>query len=267
MEFLEDNESLHLASLKLIRDSLKDTRIKFDAITKDEWATFEAAVSLYFQTLNLTGRVVKSSDKELASLEVLGTAVKRVISSLSLLESGFPEESRMILRNCLEFILISIDIIHNNESLKKWLETSGDVLETAERGEWYFKASKIEARVREDKDKIYPDIERKMVSDIYREWKIISNAILHAHSKAQLKSSVKDGILQVMSLSGAPVYKNIFRQYSVFVFNIVNVLIGISRYRRLISESEELLEESHSVLRSYKEVKDMIVKDGGLARN
>lgn len=242
-----------------IEKGLQETRAKFYSVTEPIRGKLSKTVELHFNTSALIGRVVKTGDDEKYALEVLAAAFRRIISSFVLLESGLPQEAHSILRNHLEFILIGIDIIYNDESLKEWKKTVNDDLSKIDPEDWYFTKSRICKRILNDTRAIYPKEEISAAQDIEKEWIRISNQSVHAHSYAQIKHFLdKNGDFQLLGLKAAENYERDFLVYKRLIFNVTVILIGIPKYKKLIAESQELAELSSKVAKMYLKIQGEI---------
>lgn len=258
---------MEVTNFKDLLDSLSETRKKFYATVLSETQPLEAVVNLFFHLIGLIRIVAKESDHERFSIEVLSTAFRRVIASIVLLESGLSQEAHMLLRNSLEFMLIGIDITYNSSSLEKWKQTINDDLDNNFPDEWYFKKSKICKRIEDNEHNLYPDLERKLVIGvtgsnrygICQEWERISNKSLHAHSQAQLRDLFnRTGQFRLLALKKKDRYKTDFIEYSRFIWEIINVLYGIPKYRKLIGENTALTVQTNHFVDQYKKIMEKI---------
>lgn len=215
-----------------IEAALLTTRETFRKITGGVRSLLDDSFALYFDFMTLTESWIKSDDEEVYAVEILAVVVRRIVASLALLESGLPQEAHMILRNALELMLVSIDVTYDEQSLEKWKATAQEALKKSDHKRWYFTPKRILERITASAGGVYPAIERALASDIYSEWKLISNISLHAHSYAQIRSlSDGSGNFQLLGLRKADDYAKDFRQYGVLLFNVVSILMGIPRYR------------------------------------
>jgi hypothetical protein len=237
---------------------LKNTRERFHEITTPINDIIKDPIDLYIDTINLIKIFANDKDHEHYALEVLMTAFKRTLSSLILLGSGLPKEAHIILRNVLEFVLISIDIIYNSDSLEEWRKTTDENLENHE--DWYFSKNEMCNRIKINKNNFYPEAEIALAENIKKEWEKISNILVHAHSYAQIKDLFNGGAFQVFGLKAIEDYKRDFLIYRSFIMNIITILIGIPAYRKLIIESKDsdVIKKSNEIAERYEKM----IKEG-----
>lgn len=233
-----------------LEKALKETREEFRKTTAPIKSLLDRAVSLFFESVDLIRTVAKDGDDEKYALELLATTFRRIVSSIVLLESGFPQEAHMVLRNAWEWQLIAIDIAYNRASLQEWEKTTKEDLEDYD--EWYFKTSKVYKRISNNEENVYPELERKLAENTYEDWKRISNKSLHAHSQVQIRSLFDErGNFQLMGRKTIEHYKENYRLYQSIIFNIVSLLFGISKYRDLIGKNPILKERRDRFAANY----------------
>lgn len=256
---------MEVTNFKDLLDSLSDTRKKFYISAMSETRILESVVNLFFDLLSLIKAVVQDSDDERFTIEILATAFRRVIASIILQESGLSQEAHMLLRNALEFMLIGIDITYNPNSLKEWKETISDDLNADSFDDWYFKKSKICKRIGDNEQGLYPELERQLVIGvegsgrygICQEWERISNKSLHVHSQAQLRNLFDEGgNFRLLALKEKNSYRKDFLEYSRFVWEIINLLYGIPKYRRLIGRNASLTQRANNFVERYNKIKE-----------
>lgn len=195
---------------------------------------------LYFNATDLIKKVASKDDEEKLILEIINISFRRMLSSFFLLESGFAQEARMLLRNFLEYILIIIDITYNPASLVKWEKTEHDNLDNGN-GEWYFSASKIIDRIKVDVSGVYPHEEKKNAINAHSEWKKISNQILHAHSRSQTKNIIKQNNIELFGWCSLDDNKKHFNVYRELLLALIQEIIFIPKYKEKISQSKEFI--------------------------
>src|SRR3989344_1917106 len=89
--------------------SLIDGRERFYKDTEFIKSRLAEVFDLYFSATDLVKKVASKDDEERLIPEILSISFRRILSSFFLLESGFAQEARMLLRNFLEYLLITID--------------------------------------------------------------------------------------------------------------------------------------------------------------
>lgn len=224
-------------SLQDIEESLLATRESFRETSNEVRYLLADSFALYFDFMELVKSWTTSNDEEVYVIEIVATVVRRVVASLVLLESGLPQEAHMVLRNALELVLVAIDVIHNSCSLETWKASAHDDVSIANGTEWYFKPSKTKRRITENADGVYPAVERQLASNIYDEWRRVSDISVHAHSYAQITVLCNgSGGFQLFGLKQARDYAKDFMAYGVFLFNTVSILMGIPRYRQALDD-------------------------------
>jgi hypothetical protein len=243
---------LEVHSLPDIENALVETRQEFRKTTAPIRNLLDSAVSLFIEGTNLIKSVAKDTDDERYALEVLATTFRRVVSSIVLLESGLPQEAQIVLRNALEWMLIAIDITYNKASLEEWEKTIVDNLKDINYDDWYFSTSKICKRIDKNEGKVYPELERKLATHIRKQWRLISNMSVHAHSQAQIRSLFSGtGSLQLLGRKTVESYEKDFKTYSAIIFDIISLLIGIPKYEGLIGKTEALLVRRDNFAQNY----------------
>jgi hypothetical protein len=254
---------MEVHSLQDIEKALKETREEFCKTTIPIRDMLDMAVSQFVEAIDLTKAVAKDTDDEKYALEVLATAFRRVIASMVLLESGLPQEAHIVLRNALELMLIAIEIIYNRASLEEWKKTVNDDLKNINHDDWYFVKSKICRRIDKNEKNLYPELERRLAlglegvsgHGICKEWQIISNMSVHAHSQAQIRQLFdSSGNLQLLGRKTVDSYEKDFAQYQIFIVNIISLLIGIPRYRDLIGRTESLSARANRFAENYSKL-------------
>lgn len=229
---------------------LKNGRIDFYKNTKNIRSELSQVFTLYFDLLEIIKKVVSDKDQERFILEATGIAFRRLLSSFIMLESGFNQEARMLLRNFLEYALIIIDIIYNNVSLNEWEKTEYDNLDNKSDA-WYFKPRKIINRIKLDTEGIYPPEEKFNAENIYSEWENISNQVLHAHSRSQTKKIFKDGFIEVYGWYSGEGYRKGFGVYREYLIALIQEIIFIPKYKEKIGKSSELLGLSEIITQKF----------------
>lgn len=234
---------------------LKDTRSRFYNTTNSIAIRMVEAVDLFNEALGLTGTIAKDTDDERYALEAYMVSFRRIIASFILLESGLPQEAHMILRNAIEWILIGIDITYNKSSLEEWKKT--DKVDFEDSGNWYFKARNVVDRIEKNENKVYPELERISAKEQYlKEWQYISNKSVHAHSKAQIAELFDSkGNFQLLGLKALEAYEKDFIMYQKMIFDLVTHIIGIPKYRDIISKSEIVAERRKTFVKKYEKIK------------
>lgn len=240
---------------------LRQTRLLFYKTAKPKFTILEQVINLFFEQVSLVKSVAHESDKEKYSLEVIATAFRRVISSIVLLESGLSQEAHILLRNSIELMLIFIDITYNNKSLEEWKKSERDNLDEDSSSNWYFRKKDVCKRINENNGFLYPDLERKLAIDpdgklgwsLSLEWKRISNKSLHTHSQAQVRPLFnKLGQFQIFGLKKDTHYERDFQTYSKIIFDLVTLIVGIPKYRRLIGSNIMLTDQANNFSEKYK---------------
>lgn len=259
-------EAILIKDFKSIFKGLAHSRKLFHKINK-EYDHLESAVDLLFQLIELISRVAKREDEERYALEVILVIFRRIVGSLSLLESGLSQEAQMLLRNAIEFMLIFIDITYNKQSLEEWKKTESEDLIKAYYEDWYFAKEKIEKRIKEDKNGIYPPLEKNLVTgtsgtntwSLVKEWAKISNQSLHAHSQAQLRAFFNEnGTFQILGLKDQEKYKKDFSVYARIFFDLTSLLMGIPKYAKLVHQQEDLKSRLVTFKTNYLTLKEKI---------
>jgi len=241
---------MEVHSLQDIEDALLETRREFHKTTFPIRSLLDRAVSQFVEVIDLIKTVANDTDDERYALEVLVTAFRRIIASVVLLESGLPQEAHMILRNALELMLIAMDITYNRASLEEWKKTIKDDLRDYD--EWYFRKSKMCKRIDNNEGNVYPQLERKLASHTCKEWELISNMSVHAHSQAQIRKLFDSrGAFQLLGRKTIENYKKDFEMYQFIILDIVALLIGIPKYRDLIGKTEELSVRRNRFAQNY----------------
>lgn len=232
---------MEIHGLQDVENALLKTREEFHKTTVSIRSLLDRVVSLFLEAIGLIRAVAKDTDDERYALEVLATAFRRVIASVVLLESGLPQEAHMVLRNALELMLIVIDITYNRASLEEWKKTVNDELRNINHDEWYFSKRKVCKRINNNAGNVYPKLERKLALHTCKEWELISNISVHAHSQAQIRKLFdSSGNFQLLGRKTVENYEKDFKLYQELIFDIVSLLIGIPKYRDFISEAKGL---------------------------
>jgi len=254
---------MEIHSFQDIEIALAKTREEVYNTTAPIRSLLDTAVSLFFEAADLMKSVAKDTDDERYALEVLATAFRRVIASVASLETGLPQEAHMILRNALELMLIAIDITYNRASLEEWKKTISDDLKDTNYDEWHFTKSKICKRINSNEGNVYPELERKLTlgikgmsgHGICKEWQVISNMSVHAHSQAQIRKLFdSSGNFQLLGRKTVENYEKDFRQYQYFIVDIISLLIGIPKYRDLIGKTEVLSARRNRFAENYSKL-------------
>lgn len=242
-----------------ILQSLKENREKFYSDTENIKEPLADVFNLYLDTLNLVKGVALKDDDEILILETLNVSFRRIISSFVLLESGLFQESRMLLRNFLEYALIAIDITYNPQSLIEWKKTINDSYDDINNyNDWYFKPSKIVIERIRNNPNLYPKEEAVNADFMLSEWKKISNEILHAHSRVQTKNILKENSLELLAGKTTENYKKDFLTYIGLLVPITQQLIFIPKYQKKISDSKELALQSGLIAGKFEKYQKII---------
>ena len=221
-----------------IYDSVIETRRRFREIAGPVRHLLDDQFSLYFLSMEIIGPATNETATEVDVLEVFGAVVRRVVASIVLLESGLPQESHSVLRSALELMLIGVDIAHNPESLEKWKATGNDDFLAPERGEWYFKHSKVIKRILANANGVYPHFDQEMVRNINNEWNLSWKMSLHVHSLARIKRlSDGKGNFQLLGIMATEDCEKNFKAYGAFLSNMVSILIGLPKYRACLKNA------------------------------
>ncbi|MBI3260282.1 MAG: hypothetical protein HYZ54_12550 [Ignavibacteriae bacterium] len=141
--------------------SLKEMRETFYINSTDSKPILEEAINLWVDTRKLIAKVVEKGDEEINILQVLDTVIRRIISTYILIESGLTIEANIVLRNAIEFLMISIDISVSKDRLRIWIESENNSIEKDENVTWHFKPKEFFEKVKKDKE--YPKWERDMI--------------------------------------------------------------------------------------------------------
>jgi hypothetical protein len=222
--------------LQNLQENRKNFYVDIDNIKEELFDVFD----LYLETQELIGKVASRDDKEVLIIETLGVGFRRIIGCFILLESGLLQESRMLLRNFLDYALISIDITYNAESFFEWEKTAADDLEKmSDHKSWYFKPVKIIERMNQNVS-LYPVDEVTNAKNMYAEWNRISNDVLHAHSRTQINNIVKEEGIEIFGHKSVEEYKKIFNVYMNLLLAIIQQTIFIPKYRERVLKSIEL---------------------------
>jgi hypothetical protein len=258
-----EEQKLEIHGFQDIEKSIEITRQEYHKTTTPIKHILESPINLLIESLRLIGNVAKLNDEEHYILEILIVAFRRLIASIISLESGLPQEAHMVLRNTLEWKLIAIDITYNKNSMVEWIKTSQ--ANEIDNNDWYFTPRKIWLRIEVDKENmIYPKLENSLAENIYKEWKLISNKSLHAHSHLQIKQLfTSDGTFQFLGRKTVDNYEINFRTYKAIIFNIVSLLVGIPKYRELIGKTETLKIQRDNFAIHYAKIRDESVASGG----
>lgn len=250
---------MEIHSFQDIEIALAKTREEVYKTTVPIRSLLDTAVSLFLEAADLMKSVAKDTDDERYALEVLAAALRRVIASIVLLESGLHQEAHMVLRNPLELMLIAIDITYCEDSLEEWKKTIGDELKDINHDEWFFKTSKVYTRISDNERNFYPKLEKTLATNIYQEWKFISNKSLHAHSQAQIRTLFNSrGNFQLLGRKTLEKYEKDFRMYQGIIFDISTLLCGIirrPRYRDLINKNKALLAKANRFAENYSKLR------------
>jgi len=252
---------VEIHGLQDIEKALLETREEFRKTTVPIRSLLDRAVSLLLEAFRLIRAVAKDTDEERYTLEVLATTFRRVIASIVLLESGLAQEAHMVLRNALELMLIAIDITYNGVSLEEWEKTISEDLKDYDG--WYFTKSKMCKRINNNEGNVYPELERKLAQHTCKEWEVISNKSLHAHSQVQIRKLFDPGgNFQLLGRKTVEKYKGDFKMYQELIFDIVSLLIGIPKYRDLIGKTEGLSIARNKFAENYLKLKEELSVTG-----
>ena len=248
--------------------SLTNGRKRFHKDTEFIKLKLAEVFELYFNATDLIKKVASKDDKEKLILETIGISFRRMLSSFFLLESGFTQESRMLLRNFLEYLLIVIDITYNPASLAEWKKTEHDNLDDKPNS-WYFKAKNIKERIESDTNELYPCEEKKNATNAYSEWIKISNQILHAHSRAQTKNIIKQNNLELFGWCSFDDNKKHFNIYRELLLVLIQETIFIPKYKEKISQSKKLASLAEIVADKFNKYQNIIAceREIGLKEN
>lgn len=251
-----------------ILESLINGRKKFHKDNEFIKLRLAEVFDLYFSSTDLIKKVVLKDDKEKLILEVISISFRRILSSFFLLESGFAQEARMLLRNFLEYLLIIIDITYNPASLAEWKKTEHDNLDDRS-NPWYFSAGKVKDRIESDTSDIYPVEEKANTINAYSEWIKISNQILHAHSRAQTGNIIKQGNLELFGWYSLADNKKHFNVYRELLLALVQEVIFIPKYREKILHSKKLTPLAEIVADRFNKYQRVIAceREVGLKEN
>jgi hypothetical protein len=253
-----------------LEKSLLYIRTEFDKSTSSVKHIIEKPINLLFGWMALIKTIAVTTDDESYILEVLTAAFRRVLSSYVLLESGFKRDSVITVRNYIELMLIAIDITYNQSSLEEWKKSGKDEIFIDSRENWYFKKSKICARIEENKENIYPEYARNLAvgkeegkgRSLCREWNIISNIVGHEHASSQILQLLKTrGHFPILEGATAKTCQSVFRDYRLFLLDIISLLVRIPKYRDRISSDNTILEKANSLSREYDELINEILLD------
>jgi len=247
-----------------IENALIETRQEFHKTTAPIKSSLDSGVNLLSEALGLLGIVSKDTDDELYALKMHLTAFGRVIASLVSLESGFPDEAQMILRNALEWELIAVDIFNNKDSLDKWKKTGTDDLKDS--GKWIMQATSSYERINKNEENLYPTLDMMYARHLRQQWKTISSGTVHAHSQAQIDrlfdSKGNFALLRRKTIEG---YKIAFQMYQGIMFDISGYLYEIMRrpkYRDLINKNKSLLAKANRFADNYSKLKEELSAKG-----
>jgi len=237
--------------------SLIDGRERFYKDTEFIKSRLAEVFDLYFSATDLVKKVASKDDEERLIPEILSISFRRILSSFFLLESGFAQEARMLLRNFLEYLLITIDITYNSERLIEWGKTEHDNLDD-KLDTWSFRASEVKKRIESDITGMYPTEEKANAINAYSEWIKISNQILHAHSRAQTKNIVKQSNFELFGWYSLDDYKKIFNVYRELLLALIQEIIFIPKYRKKILQSKELASLAEIVADKFSKYQKII---------
>jgi hypothetical protein len=262
--------SMAISNFAEIEKTLLKMRTEFNSSINSEKYIIEKPINLFFDWMELIKTVAVNTDDERYVLEVLTAAFRRIISSYILLESGFIRESAMPVRNYIELMLIAIDITYNQSSLEEWKKSTKDELFLDSREDWHFKKAKICARIKENKENIYPEYARILAvgkgkeegRSLCREWNIISNISGHEHASSQIRQHLKKpGRFSILERATVQTSQGIFKNYRLFLIDIISLLMRIPKYREKISSDNTLLEKANSLSREYDALINEILSD------
>ena len=254
---------MEINNLAELENSLLFTRTEFNQSIKSIKYIIEKPINLLFNWIKIVKSVATNTDDERYILEVLVTAFRRVISSCVLLESGFIRESLIPIRNYQELMLIAIDITYNKQSLLEWKRSDKDESIMNSRENWYFKKIKICKRIEEDNDNVYPLYARNLAigkdsekgRSLSREWNMVSNLAGHEHASSQIRQLLKKpGHFSILERATVQTCQSIFKDYRLFLLDIISLLIRIPKYRDKISIDSSILEKANSLSQDYDEL-------------
>jgi len=255
--------SVEINNFTELEKSLIEMRTEFTNSTNTIKNIIEKPINQFFSWMELIKTIATDTDDERYILEVLTTAFKRIISSYILLESGFIRESVLPIRNYIELTLIAIDITYNQSSLEEWKKSDKDELIIDSREHWYFKKASICKRIEDNLNDIYPIFTRNLAigndaqkgRSLCREWNTISNVAGHEHTSAQLRQLLKKpGHFSILESVTVKTLKDIFKNYRLFLLDIINLLIRIPKYRDIIIKDGSLLEKANVLSQDYDEL-------------
>jgi hypothetical protein len=262
--------SMAINNFSELEKSLLNMRTEFNSSTNSIKYIVEKPINLLFDWIELIKTIAVNTDDESYILEVLTTAFRRIISSYILLESGFIRESAITIRNYIELMLIAVDITYNQSSLVEWKKSDKDELLINSREDWYFKKAKICARIKEDKENIYPEYARILAlgkedgegRSLCREWNIISNIAGHEHASSQIRQLLRTpGHFSILERATVQTCQSAFENYRLLLLDIISLLIRIPKYRDKISSDNTLLEKANSLSHEYEELINEILLD------
>lgn len=255
--------SMEINNFAELEKSLFNMRTEFNDSINSVKYIIEKPITLFFDWMGLIKTVAVDTDDESYVLEVLTAAFRRIISSYILLESGFIRESAITVRNYIELMLIAIDITYNQSSLVEWKKSDKDELLINSHEDWYFKKAKICARIKEDKENIYPEYARNLAlgkedgkgRSLCREWNIISNIAGHEHASSQIRQLLRTpGHFSILERATVQTYQSAFEDYRLFLLDIISLLIMIPKYRDKIISDKTILEKANSLSHEYDEL-------------
>lgn len=219
------------------RRSVRETRRVFDEATKENDQLLRDTFGLFVESVELVRADIRSEDDVVLPLELLCAGTNRVLSSYILLENGRFTEARSILRNALELMLIAIEVIHDDNSRELWMATKETDASSTPHSE--FRARHILRRIRSE-EQSFPPLEAEFAEHIYSQWEYISSTSSHTLFYSQLKSDITpDGKCSLAGWLLRDEYQRFFRQYSLFFFNAVSILLGVPALRWVLNGTSD----------------------------
>jgi len=254
---------MSISNFAELEKSMLDMRAEFSSSTHSVKYIIEKPTNLFFGWMGLIKTVAFRTDDERYILEVLSAAFRKIMSSYTLLESGFIRESIITTRNYIELMLIAIDITYNPSSLEEWKKSDKDGLLVDYRESWYFKKTKICTRIKENKENYYPEAFRNIAvgkekgggRSLCNEWNIISNIAGHEHASSQIRQLLKiPGRFSILERANVQTCQSVFQNYRLFLLDIISLLIRIPKYRDRMISDKKTLEKANILSHEYGEL-------------